>query len=78
MFDTTTIIGFVGALLILVAFTLNQLGRWQTTDVRYDVVNAVGALLLIGYAYLLESYPFILLNTVWFLVAIRDLVLKGK
>jgi hypothetical protein len=72
--DYVTLIGLVGAGSILVAFMMNQFGRWSKDSFSYDLVNAVGAAILIIYAYLITSYPFMVLNTVWFLVAFKDVV----
>ncbi|MCA9358733.1 hypothetical protein KC926_00830 [Candidatus Kaiserbacteria bacterium] len=72
----TEIIGIVGATSILIAFLFNQTGRWTNDSFVYDFVNAIGALLLIIYAYLISSYPFMVLNTVWFLAAFKDLVFR--
>jgi TRAP-type uncharacterized transport system fused permease subunit len=71
-----TIIGIIGASLILIAFTANQLGHWKTDSKKYDSVNALGALFLMIYSYLISSYPFLILNTIWFLVAFRDVIKK--
>lgn len=72
--DTTTTIGVIGAGLILIAFAMNQTRRWSTESMQYDVVNLVGSLLLLIYAYLLDSYPFMILNGIWLLVSVRDMV----
>jgi hypothetical protein len=72
--DIVTLIGVVGAATILLAFTMNQLGKWSTESRVYDGVNAIGGFLLLAYSYLIESWPFLVLNLVWFLVAARDLV----
>lgn len=73
-FDSVTILGIIGMSIILVTFLLNQSGRWSTTSLSYDLANALGSLLLIGYAVLLDSLPFVVLNAVWFLVSLRDVV----
>lgn len=78
MIGLTEAIGVVGAGLILVAFSLNQLGKWNSDSKLYDGVNTLGSLLLIVYAVLLESYPFLVLNSVWFFVSVRDLVYVKK
>jgi hypothetical protein len=70
--DSVTLIGATGAGLILIAFILNQSGRWNQESIWYDGVNVVGGLLLVLYAYLLGSWPFLVLNGVWTLVALRD------
>lgn len=72
--DTFTIVGIVGTGIILVAFVLNQLGKWSAESRSYDVANAVGSLMLVGYAVMLDSIPFMILNSVWFIVSFRDAV----
>lgn len=73
--DLVTILGIFGATLILVGFTLNQFGIWKTTSFSYDCINLAGGLTLVVYAILIESLPFIILNTVWTAVALRDVTL---
>jgi hypothetical protein len=68
-----TTLGLVGAGSILFSFGMNQIGKWSRDDFVYDAVNAFGALLLTIYSYLIVSYPFMLLNIVWFLIAVKDL-----
>lgn len=65
-------VGFAGSLLVLTAFFLNQTDRISTKSFVYDLVNMVGALFLIAYAYHAGVWPFVLTNTVWFLVSFRD------
>jgi energy-converting hydrogenase Eha subunit E len=72
--DATTIIGVIGATIILVSFLLNQFGIWSTDSRLYDVANTVGSLVLMVYAHQLQSLPFFILNTVWFLVSARDVL----
>jgi len=73
-----TIVGVVGATCILVAFILNQMGKWSKDSFSYDLVNTIGSLILIIYAYLLLSYPFLVLNSVWFFISAKDLVLQKQ
>jgi hypothetical protein len=68
-----TTLGLVGAGSILFSFGMNQIGKWSRDAFVYDAVNAFGALLLTIYSYLIVSYPFMLLNIVWFLIAVKDL-----
>ena len=76
--DTFTLIGAVGALLLLVAFTLNQLHRWKNDYLIYDLTNFIGGLFLVAYAVLIKSYPFLVLNLVWTVVSLRDTVIDLK
>lgn len=73
--DTTTLIGVFGAGLVLIAFILNQFGTLDHDDKLYDGMNLVGSALLVWYAVLLSSWPFLALNTVWLVVSLKDLVL---
>lgn len=74
MIDVTTWIGISGAGLILVAFIMNQTKMWNDDSVWYDVINLIGAVLLIAYSWLLGSYPFLVLNLVWAGVSLRDVI----
>ncbi len=68
------LIGFTGMLMILIAFFLNQTGKWDKEDLIYDFVNLAGALLLVLYAIILSSIPFLLLNLVWTVVSLNDVI----
>ena len=72
--DYVTIIGVLGAAIILIAFLANQFGKLTAESRLYDGLNFFGALLLVVYAYLLESYPFLVLNLVWMCSALWDLL----
>lgn len=80
--DTTTVIGILGATGVLIAFVKNQLHQWRDTSLRYDLLNLIGSVLLVVYAYLLASWPFLILNAVWATVSLRDVITgirkKGK
>lgn len=70
----TTLIGSLGAALVLIAFILSQFHVWKDTDFKYDFLNFVGSVFLIIYAILLKSYPFLILNTIWGLVSLKDVI----
>jgi hypothetical protein len=74
--DVTTIIGILGAGTVLIAFLLNQVNKLKNSDLAYDALNFVGSALLMLYAILLSSWPFLILNTVWAAVSLRDVVVK--
>ncbi len=74
--DHITIHGITGAFVILFAFMLNQLGKINAESKWYDAINAVGSLLLIVYAVFLNSVPFVILNTVWFVISVMGLFKK--
>ncbi len=70
----TTSIGVAGAFLILVCFVANELNKIDRHSLIYDAGNLLGSALLIIYSYLIGSLPFLILNLVWAIVALRDLL----
>lgn len=63
-------IGYIGMLLILGAFIMEEFFRHTRNEsFWFNVVNLLGASLLIWYSWLLGSPPFMILNGVWFFVA---------
>lgn len=75
-----TLMGTLGALFLLIAFILNQLHVWKENYLLYDLCNLVGSFLLVLYALELGSYPFAVLNIVWFSISTRDVIsdIRGK
>ena len=72
--DLLTLLGIIGTGIILGSFLLNQSGRWSAKSRSYDIANALGSIILVSYAVMLDSVPFIILNSVWFLVSFRDVI----
>ncbi|MBD3304594.1 hypothetical protein GF343_05600 [Candidatus Woesearchaeota archaeon] len=70
---TLMIIGLIGAFLILLAFFMNQVHKWKSDSIVYDITNLVGALLMAYYSYILRAWPFLILNLVWAGVSLREL-----
>ncbi len=68
-----TVIGIAGALIILLAFGLNELNKLPNNSLTYDILNFSGSGLLIMNAAYFHSWPFLVLNIVWFLVSLRDI-----
>lgn len=67
-------IGSLGAGLILFAFVFGQLHIWKDTYFIYDLLNLIGSVLLIIYGYIGYSWPFVVLNAVWAIVSLKDVV----
>ncbi len=63
--DFTTTLGITGAGIVLFGFVLNQFGILSTKSRIYDLLNVVGPGILVVYAILLDSVPFLILNVVW-------------
>ena len=72
------LMSLLGACLILVAFSLLQLGRWQARDRAYLWANLLGAGLLSAVAWLEQQWGFLLLESVWTLVSAHSLIRRDR
>jgi hypothetical protein len=68
------IVSLVGSLLILTAFSANQLGRMTAQQRVYTLLNLFGAGILTVVAVAEEQWGFLLLEGVWTLVSAYALV----
>jgi hypothetical protein len=68
------IVSLVGSLLILAAFSANQLGRMTAEQRLYTVLNLVGSAILAVVALSEEQWGFLLLEGVWAIVSAYALV----
>lgn len=68
------IVGISGAAILLLFFVLAQFGKLKSESLWYDGGNLVGAALLALYAYLIDSLPFLIIETIWALVSLRDVI----
>jgi hypothetical protein len=69
---------FGGALLILIAYALLQLGTLGARSRTFGVMNAVGAGLLAAEAWRTDQYGFFLLEGTWALISVGTLILGRK
>jgi membrane-bound ClpP family serine protease len=72
------VIQVVGAILILAAFILTQMGRISMDSYPYLYLNAAGAGILAVEAFRNEQWGFVLLEGVWFLVTLWSLIRARK
>lgn len=75
--NAISFIGYLGALVIVVALLLNQIGRWQTTDFEYDFINLIGAAILSVYAWQTGDYPILGLFLIWAAFHLKDVFIDG-
>jgi hypothetical protein len=75
-----TVLGATGMLLLLGAFLANVAGRLRPDGAPYQALNAVGAGLLAWYSLELGVWIFVILEAVWSLAALWNLVnvLRGR
>ena len=75
MIDFNTAVGIAGMSIILILFILNETKKLSPDTTLYDAANAAGALLLVYYAFTLKSWPFLILNSVWGLFSLYEVMM---
>jgi hypothetical protein len=68
------LISIAGALLVLLAFALQQWGRWNAAELRYLWANAIGAGILAVIAAIEHQWGFLLMEGVWTVVSFAGLI----
>ena len=68
------IIGFAGLSLVLVAFVFNLLKKIKTESKLYNMMNLIGSLMLVYYSIVLNSMPFLILQLMWGMAALYNLI----
>ena len=66
--------GSLGAGAIILAYALLQSQRWQATDTRYSVANAIGSALILASLVVEPNWPSILIEAFWLLISVWGLV----
>ena len=70
------IIATIGISILLIAFILNSRNLISADKKLYNILNIIGAGLCGYSAYLISFYPFVVLETVWAMVALISII-KG-
>lgn len=79
MNNITQIIGIAGSGIVLIGFVMLQHRKWNSESIAYLLSQLIGSFLLILYAVMLKSYPFIVLNSLFVFVAMKKIIeLKSK
>ena len=75
-------IGFIGVFLILLAYILNIFGKLERQDLRFIVLNFIGAGLACYASVLMDYMPFEVLEGVWafasFIALLKYIKTTGK
>jgi hypothetical protein len=68
-----TVVGIIGATLILFGFYRISIGRWTGKSLWYEIDNFFGAILIGIYQLHHKAYISLVINIVWAVVAFRGL-----
>ncbi len=72
--DFALILGILGATCIVSAFILDMLRVLNRDMYTYVFINLVGSLLLVWYSILITAWPFIILNGLWVVFSVLDVI----
>ncbi|HLC71191.1 MAG TPA: hypothetical protein VJI32_04235 [Candidatus Nanoarchaeia archaeon] len=65
------IAGIGGMVFILAAFMLDEfVPSFNQNTWRYNVMNIIGSASLAYYAFIIQGWPFLILNIIWLMVAV--------
>jgi hypothetical protein len=67
-------VGFLGVLQILLAYSLNVMGKVSNKNLSFIMLNLFGAAMACLASILLNYWPFIILEAVWTLVSLYALI----
>jgi hypothetical protein len=76
--NTADIISSVGVVFILLAFFLLSTGKLKADGKLYNLMNIVGAGLAGISAYMINSVPFVILESIWVGAAVYGLFTSRK
>jgi len=68
------LIGFIGVSLILFAYFMNLNDKLNSNDIRYILMNLIGAILACLASILMKYYPFVVLEGTWTIVSFIALI----
>ena len=69
------VLSWVGVLIILGAYILNVFGVIWTQSIAYLLANVVGSVFILGHAFHRRDYQPAILNIIWAVVALINLVI---
>ena len=76
--DTAVILGVAGMITLLIGFVLNLFKFVHADSVLYDLLNVLGCACLAVYAYALGSIPFLILELIWGIFSLYELIIVLK
>ncbi len=74
--DILLIIGALGSALCGGGFVLHKLGVVENDSWTYDLANLFGATFLVCYALSISSWPFVVVEGIWALVALYATIVR--
>ena len=64
------IIGWIGAVEVIIAYALNSYGGLTSDSTIFQLLNLTGAIFLIANTWYNKAYPSMVINIIWTVIAI--------
>ncbi|MCZ2442942.1 MAG: hypothetical protein LC101_04095 [Flavobacteriales bacterium] len=71
------IIGWGGSAMVVLAYTMIGLRKWDATNLAYQLLNLVGSIMLIVYTVYKDALPPATVNTIWAVIALISIIQLG-
>jgi hypothetical protein len=68
------VLGWIGAVEVIIAYALNSNGRMKSDSVVFQVLNLTGAIFLIINTWFNAAYPSMVINVIWTGIAVAALI----
>jgi paired small multidrug resistance pump len=78
MISISDFLGYVGVLMVLIAYTLQQARRIDGNGLAYPSINLLGALLILASLMYKPNMPAIVMEAAWAIVSIVAIVFVFK
>lgn len=72
--DVYTLIGFAGALVVVLAYWANQAGRLPSEDWRFPAANLGGSVLILVSLFHAWNWPSVVIEVFWSAISLYGLV----
>lgn len=72
------VLGFMGMLCVVLAFHMTVSGRWSSQSRKYNVVNLIGAVLLIISLTIHFNLGSFVIEIFWIIISIRGILQSTK
>ncbi|HZY82109.1 MAG TPA: hypothetical protein VFE50_21440 [Cyclobacteriaceae bacterium] len=67
------VLGWIGAVEVIIAYALNSNGKMKSDSVTFQLLNLTGAIFLIINTWYNAAYPSMVINVIWTVIAIAAL-----
>jgi len=68
------ILGWIGAVEVIIAYALNSNGKMKSDSVIFQLLNLTGAIFLIVNTWYNAAYPSMVINIIWTGIAVAALI----